>query len=46
MQMTSGLLSICYRNEDERGKYNSIMLTAESLADGGYEYEYKGHIRI
>ena len=35
-----------FKNEDGHGKYNSIMLTAESLAGGGYEYEYKGHVRI
>ena len=35
-----------YREEDERGRYTHASLTAESLAGGGYQYEYKGHVRI
>ncbi len=35
-----------YGNKDERGLYTHASLTAESLAGGGYEYEYKGHYRI
>ena len=35
-----------FKDEDEYGRYTHRDLTAESLAGGGYEYEYKGHVRI
>ena len=34
-----------FKNEDGRGRYSHEKLTAENLSAGGYEYEYKGHIR-
>ncbi len=35
-----------FSNEDKRGVYQHQPLTADSLAGGGYEYEFQGHNRI
>ncbi len=35
-----------FKNKDDRGYYSHEQLTAKSLSGGGYEYEYKGHMRI
>ena len=35
-----------FRYEDEKGVYKHADLTAESLAGGGYEYEFHGHQRV
>ena len=38
-------LNRTYRYSDGRGRYSSSDMTAESLAGGGYQYEFCGHHR-
>ena len=35
-----------FKHKDDRGQYKHSDLTAQSLAGGGYEYEFMGHNRI
>ena len=39
-------LNRAYRYSDGRGRYSSSDMTAESLAGGGYQYEFLGHHRV
>ena len=43
---TKEYLEKAYRYSDSKGRYRLGWLAAESLAGGGYQYEYHGHDRI
>ena len=35
-----------FTETDDRGRYQHVLLTAEGLAGGGYQYEFHGHTRV
>ena len=43
---TKDYLDKMYRHYDTKGRYRTVLLTAEGLSGGGYKYEYHGHSRV